>query len=49
MTGISNDGFSWSSATNDINGLELKFYSRMLNISYSDHRAHGFQLRCLSE
>ncbi|WP_294594883.1 hypothetical protein [uncultured Rikenella sp.] len=42
-------GFSWSSATSGIYGLDLNFYSQSLSTSYSDSRAHGFQLRCLSE
>ncbi|WP_300729146.1 hypothetical protein [uncultured Rikenella sp.] len=42
-------GFSWSSATNDIYGLDLNFYVTGLNTGYPDYRAYGFQLRCLSE
>ncbi|WP_297623477.1 hypothetical protein [uncultured Rikenella sp.] len=42
-------GFSWSSATSSIYGLDLNSYSQYLNASFSDYRAHGFQLRCLSE
>ncbi len=42
-------GFSWSSATSGIYGLDLNFYSQHLYTSYSDYRGHGFQLRCLSE
>ena len=42
-------GFSWSSVTSSIYGLDLNSYSQYLNASFSDYRAHGFQLRCLSE
>ncbi|WP_304708788.1 hypothetical protein [uncultured Rikenella sp.] len=46
---VGNYGCSWSSATSGINGLDLNFNSQYLNTSSSDSRAHGFQLRCLSE
>ncbi|WP_297832615.1 hypothetical protein [uncultured Rikenella sp.] len=42
-------GFSWSYAMSGINGLDLNLSSQSLNPSYSDYRALGFQLRCLSE
>ncbi|WP_294601002.1 hypothetical protein [uncultured Rikenella sp.] len=42
-------GFSWSSATSGISGLDLNFSSQYLHTSHSDSRAHSFQLRCLSE
>ncbi|WP_294600444.1 hypothetical protein [uncultured Rikenella sp.] len=42
-------GYSWSSATGGIGGLDLNFYSQSLTASRSDSRAYGFQLRCLSE
>jgi len=44
-------GFSWSSASNASgrNGMSLNFQSQTLNTGNSDTRAHGFQLRCLSE
>ena len=42
-------GFSWSSATSGIYGLDLYFGSRYLSPSTSDSRANGRQLRCLSE
>ncbi|WP_294600861.1 hypothetical protein [uncultured Rikenella sp.] len=42
-------GFSWSSVIGGISGLDLNFHSQILNASASDCRAHGFQLRCLSE
>ncbi|WP_300400623.1 hypothetical protein [uncultured Rikenella sp.] len=49
MWTVGYNGFSWSSATSGIYGLDLNFTSRYLYASYSDGRAHGFQLRCLSE
>ncbi|WP_300829367.1 hypothetical protein [uncultured Rikenella sp.] len=42
-------GFSWSSATSGIYGLDLYFGSQTLLTNNSDGRGHGFQLRCLSE
>ena len=41
-------GFSRSSATNGIRGLDLNFGSQRLSADYADSRAHSFQLRCLS-
>ncbi|WP_300728291.1 hypothetical protein [uncultured Rikenella sp.] len=49
MSYVGNLGFSWSSATSSIYGLDLNSYSQYLNASFSDYRASGFQLRCLSE
>ena len=49
LLGVGNRGFSWSSATSGIHGLGLYFHSQHLGTSHSDYRAHGFQLRCLSE
>ncbi|WP_304708064.1 hypothetical protein [uncultured Rikenella sp.] len=49
LVNVSNHGFSWSSATSGIYGLDLNFHSQYLNTSRSDRRALGFQLRCLSE
>ncbi len=46
---VGNHGFSWSSATSGIGGLDLNFSSQHLSTSRSDYRALGFQLRCLSE
>ncbi|WP_297623468.1 hypothetical protein [uncultured Rikenella sp.] len=46
---VGNYGLSWSSATSDIRGLDLNFHSQHFNTGSSDNRAHGFQLRCLSE
>ncbi|WP_294594764.1 hypothetical protein [uncultured Rikenella sp.] len=46
---VGNSGFCWSSTTRDIGGLDSHFHSQGFNASYSDYRAHGFQLRCLSE
>ena len=49
LSGVGYGGFSWSSATSGIHGLGLYFHSQHLGTSHSDYRAHGFQLRCLSE
>ncbi|WP_294601009.1 hypothetical protein [uncultured Rikenella sp.] len=46
---VGSHGFSWSSATGGISGLDLHFGSRHLYINHSGSRACGFQLRCLSE
>ena len=45
-------GFSWSPAvggTNRIYGTFLSFYTQRINPNSSGYRAHGVQLRCLSE
>ncbi|WP_294599613.1 hypothetical protein [uncultured Rikenella sp.] len=42
-------GFNWSSAVSETNGVFLHFYTQGLTPGYSSYRAHGFQLRCLSE
>ncbi|WP_294600406.1 hypothetical protein [uncultured Rikenella sp.] len=46
---VGNYGFSWSSATSGIYGLDLGFSSQYFGTSGSDYRSHGFLLRCLSE
>ncbi len=46
---VGNSGFYWSSTTNDIYEFDLLFHSQDLVPSYTDTRAHGFPLRCLSE
>ncbi|WP_299457320.1 hypothetical protein, partial [uncultured Rikenella sp.] len=43
------DGYSWASATSSIYGLDLGFGVTWFSPSNTDRRAHGFQLRCLSE
>ncbi|WP_294601258.1 hypothetical protein [uncultured Rikenella sp.] len=51
-TGISggdgNCGYSWSATVSDIFGIDLDFGMTWLN-SNALFRAHGIQLRCLSE
>ena len=42
-------GYSWASTVNKTNSLFLSFDTRGITTSYSDYRAHGLQLRCLSE
>ena len=46
---VGGNGYSWSSATSGSGGLDLGFYSQSLSTSYSDFRANGFPLHCLSE
>ncbi|WP_300856975.1 hypothetical protein [uncultured Rikenella sp.] len=49
LYGVGHSGHSWSSATSDINGLYLGFLVTSLGPSDANSRAHGLQLRCLSE
>ncbi|WP_297628118.1 hypothetical protein [uncultured Rikenella sp.] len=43
-------GYNWSSTTiSGIDGVDLNFNVIYLNPQMQDARAHGFQLRCLSE
>ncbi|WP_297831855.1 hypothetical protein [uncultured Rikenella sp.] len=42
-------GYSWSSAVSGTRGVFLNFNTQLLHPSNGGHRAHGFQLRCLSE
>uniref|UniRef100_UPI00272D96D0 hypothetical protein n=3 Tax=uncultured Rikenella sp. TaxID=368003 RepID=UPI00272D96D0 len=49
LTSVGHRGYNWSSATDDIGGLDLIFSSQALGTDYSDDRANGFPLRCLSE
>ncbi|WP_294600657.1 hypothetical protein [uncultured Rikenella sp.] len=51
LINVGRDGFSRSGTpnTNNIEMLYLGFYTQGLNPTSSDFRAHGFQLRCLSE
>ncbi|WP_300829494.1 hypothetical protein [uncultured Rikenella sp.] len=46
---VGHHGYSWASAVNKTNSLFLSFDTRGITTSYSDYRAHGLQLRCLSE
>ncbi|WP_304708583.1 hypothetical protein [uncultured Rikenella sp.] len=46
---VGHDGYSWSSATGGIHGLDLTFRAQYLYYSTAHTRGHGFQLRCLSE
>ena len=46
---VGNLGFNWSAATSGTSGMDLDFSSQHLRPGYSDHRGHGFPLRCLSE
>ncbi|WP_300828684.1 hypothetical protein [uncultured Rikenella sp.] len=47
--GVGYTGFSWSSVTGGVYGLNLNFHSQLLDSSYPDPCAGGLQLRCLSE
>ncbi|WP_294598983.1 hypothetical protein [uncultured Rikenella sp.] len=49
--GIGNNGCSWSCTpvTGDVTVRYLAFGTQDLYPSYAHNRAHGFQLRCLSE
>ncbi|WP_294599797.1 hypothetical protein [uncultured Rikenella sp.] len=49
LVNVGRYGYSWSSAVSGNNGVFLNFGTQHLSTSYSDYRAHGFQLRCLSE
>ncbi|WP_297831518.1 hypothetical protein [uncultured Rikenella sp.] len=46
---VGQNGFSYSSSTSNIGGLDLGFSSNYLGPGFSDNRGYGFQLRCLSE
>ncbi|WP_300828982.1 hypothetical protein [uncultured Rikenella sp.] len=46
---VGNGGYDWSSATIGTGGLNLNFSSQHLYTGYSNGRAYGFLLRCLSE
>ncbi len=46
---VGNSGDGWSSTAGSTNGVYLSFYMTWLNPGYTNFRAHGFQLRCLSE
>ncbi|WP_300728214.1 hypothetical protein [uncultured Rikenella sp.] len=49
MTSVGIYGYSWSSAFNGTNGVFLDFSTQRLSSSHVSYRAHGLQLRCLSE
>ncbi len=49
LSGIGYYGYSWASTVNDIHSIYLGLSVTWLNTSYSNSRAYGFQLRCLSE
>ncbi len=44
-----NYGYSYSCSANETNGMFLDFNTQGLNSSGGYDRAHGLQLRCLSE
>ncbi len=47
--GSANHGYSWSYSTDESNCVYLHFYTLDLSPTNAYYRAHGFQLRCLSE
>ena len=49
LSSIGYYGYSWASTVNDIHSMYLGLSVTWLNTSYSNSRAYGFQLRCLSE
>ena len=49
LNNVGNYGFSWSSSFSGTGGMFLNFDAQSLTSSYVGHRAHGLQLRCLSE
>ncbi len=49
MMSVGHRGYSWSSAISGTNGVFLHFGATELYPSSTTHRAHGLQLRCLSE
>ena len=46
---VGNEGSVWSASANGTNGVSLRFVVNAAQPGYSSARAHGFQLRCLSE
>ncbi|WP_300728806.1 hypothetical protein [uncultured Rikenella sp.] len=46
---VDGDGFSYSSSVSGSNGVCLYFGVTNLYPNSAGHRAHGLQLRCLSE
>ena len=49
LASVGNHGFSYSSSVSGSNGVYLDFNVTSLSPSFASSRAHGFQLRCLSE
>ncbi|WP_297624342.1 hypothetical protein [uncultured Rikenella sp.] len=43
------EGSLWSISASGANGIFLAFYMQNLNSKGTYYRAHGLQLRCLSE
>ena len=46
---VGDAGYGWSSAVSRLNGMFLHLTAELLLPSNAGNRAHGFQLRCLSE
>ena len=51
LWGVGHSGYSWSCTpvTDGVTVRSLDFYTQYLSPSGAHGRAHGFQLRCLSE
>ncbi len=49
LNSVANHGFNWSSTSFEEGSLDMLFRAQGLNPGNADTRAHGFQLRCLSE
>ncbi|WP_300829093.1 hypothetical protein [uncultured Rikenella sp.] len=49
MVSVGQHGYSYSSSTIGIQGICLNFNMSWAYYELPDSRAHGFQLRCLSE
>ncbi len=45
---VGNEGSVWSASANGTYGVWLRFVMNAAQPSYSNNRAYGFQLRCLS-
>ncbi len=46
---IGSNGYGWSSTVCDTLGMNFCFAVTWLDLSGTNHRGYGFQLRCLSE
>ncbi|WP_294598768.1 hypothetical protein [uncultured Rikenella sp.] len=46
---VGNNGYNWSSTIHTTYGTFLDFRTTFLQPNYASNRAHGLQLRCLSE
>ncbi|WP_294593636.1 hypothetical protein [uncultured Rikenella sp.] len=49
LSHVGYEGSVWSASTLGAYGVSLRFVMNAAQPGYSDNRANGFQLRCLSE